>query len=58
MWGVSTRQFKKGEVVCEYLGELISCEEAKKMEKTYSTDPSTKQVSIHVSHTLKLSISQ
>ena len=34
----STRHFKKGEMVGEYLGELISYEEAKRREN-YSTDP-------------------
>ena len=29
---VSTRPFTKGEIICEYSGELISHEEAKKRE--------------------------
>lgn len=37
---VSTRPFRKGEVVCEYSGELISYEEAKKREEEYGRDPS------------------
>ena len=31
----STRAFKKGELVCEYHGELISCEEATQRENVY-----------------------
>lgn len=35
---VSTRPFKKGELVCEYSGKLITYEEAKKKEEEYSKD--------------------
>ena len=35
---VSTRPFKKGELICEYSGRLISHEEAKKKEEEYSKD--------------------
>ena len=32
---MSTRPFTKGELTCEYSGELISYEEAKKREEQY-----------------------
>ena len=32
---VSTRPFSKGELVCEYSGELISLEEAQRREGEY-----------------------
>ena len=35
---VSTRSFTRGELICEYSGELISYEEAKAREERYSTD--------------------
>ena len=37
---VSTRVFSRGELVCEYSGELISHEEAKRREAEYGRDPS------------------
>ena len=35
---VSTRPFSRGELVCEYSGELISHEEAKRREEEYGRD--------------------
>ena len=37
---VSSRSFMKGELLCEYSGELISFKEAKRREMTYLLDPS------------------
>ena len=37
---VSTRRFMRGELICEYSGELISHKEAKAREERYSTDES------------------
>ena len=37
---VTTRGFTKGEFLCEYKGEMISYNEARKREKEYSKDPS------------------
>lgn len=37
---MSTRPFIKGELICEYSGELISHEEAKAREDVYSKDES------------------
>ena len=37
---VSTRSFSRGELVCEYSGELISYEEAKRREEEYGRDAS------------------
>ena len=37
---MSTRAFKKGELVCEYSGELISHTEAKRREERYLKDSS------------------
>ena len=38
---VSTRRFMRGELICEYSGELISHKEAKaREERYYSTDES------------------
>lgn len=37
---VSTRYFSRGELICEYSGELISYEEAKTREELYSKDES------------------
>ena len=37
---VSTRPFRRGELVCEYSGELISHEEAKRREEEYSGNSS------------------
>ena len=36
---VSTRPFTKGELVCEYSGELIPQEEARRREDEYAEDP-------------------
>ena len=36
---VSTRLFKKGDVICEYSGEHVTFEEAKRREGKYSEDP-------------------
>ena len=35
---VSTRPFRRGELVCEYSGELISHKVAKEREEKYSSD--------------------
>ena len=37
---LSTRLFKKGDVICEYSGEHITYEGAKRREREYSGDPS------------------
>lgn len=37
---VSTRLFQKGDVICEYSGEHVTFEEAKRRERKYSEDPS------------------
>ena len=37
---VATKVFGKGELLCEYSGELISHAEALKRESTYEKDPS------------------
>ena len=37
---MSTMPFKHGELICEYSGELISHEEAKRREADYSKDES------------------
>ena len=37
---ISTRPFSKGELICEYSGELISYEEAKEREEQYQENPS------------------
>lgn len=37
---VSTRAFKRGELICEYSGERISLDEAKKREEKYNKDAS------------------
>lgn len=37
---ISTRSFSRGELICEYSGELISREEAKSREESYSRDES------------------
>ena len=37
---VSTCAFAKGQLLCEYSGELISHSEAKRREETYHSDPS------------------
>ena len=37
---VSTRRFVKGDLICEYSGELISYEEAKTREEQYSKNES------------------
>ena len=36
---VSTQPFSKGELVCEYSGDLIFLEEARKREQKYAKDP-------------------
>ena len=36
----STRYFQKGDFVCEYAGEMISYQQAKKREEMYGKDPS------------------
>ena len=35
-----TRAFKRGELLCEYAGELLTEEEAKRVEEEYQKDPS------------------
>lgn len=47
---VSTRQFSRGELVCEYSGELISLEEAKRREEEYGRDPSIGCYMYYFSH--------
>lgn len=37
---VAARRFRKGELVCEYAGEMVSHEEAKKREEEYAADSS------------------
>ena len=37
---MATKVFGKGELLCEYSGELISHAEALKRESTYEKDPS------------------
>ena len=37
----STRLFRKGELICEYSGELITAEEAKDREAQYALAPET-----------------
>lgn len=37
---VSSRPFRKGELICEYSGELISYKEAQRREEQYSEDHS------------------
>ena len=37
---VSTRPFRKGELICEYSGEHVTLEEAKRREEEYNRNPS------------------
>ena len=47
---VSTRPFQRGGLICEYSGELISYEEAKKREVDYSNDESIGCYMYYFSH--------
>ena len=47
---VSTRRFSRGELVCEYSGELISLEEAREREVEYGKDPSVGCYMYYFSH--------
>ena len=47
---VSTRRFSRGELVCEYSGELISLEEAREREAEYGKDPSVGCYMYYFSH--------
>ena len=47
---VSTRPFSRGELVCEYSGELISLEEAQRREEEYGGDSSIGCYMYYFSH--------
>ena len=38
---ITTKDFKKGEFLCEYSGKLMSYEKAFENEKEYAKDPNT-----------------
>lgn len=45
-----TRAFKRGELLCEYAGELLTEEEAKRVEQEYRKDPSIGCYMYYFSH--------
>ena len=47
---VTTRGFKRGELLCEYAGELLTEEEAKRVEEEYRRDPSIGCYMYYFSH--------
>ena len=47
---VTTRAFRRGELLCEYAGELLTEEEAKCMEEEYRRDPSVGCYMYYFSH--------
>lgn len=47
---ISTKEFKRGDFVVEYAGELISMEEARMRESTYSQDQNTGCYMYYFSH--------